>query len=78
MAKRIGDFFYRIGLLIAAGAGCVVIYGWFDGWYFGSNIEITGVALYIFAWIGGIPLAIGWFIRYITTGRLDISPAPTE
>ena len=77
MARRFGDFCYLIGLLIAVPAGCVSIYGWFDDWFYGSNIETAAIALYMFAWFGGIPLVIGWFIRYIIIGRVDFSPAPT-
>ena len=65
-------------MLIAIAAGFAVLYAWFDGSFFGSKNETILVAMYVFSWVGGIPFAIGWVIRYVATGRTDLSSAPTK
>jgi len=69
MVARFGDVCYWIGLIPAICFwGALIFRSWKP-----EFVEFWGAFL-IF---GGIPFAIGWFIRYIATGRTDISPAPT-
>jgi len=70
MAARFGDVCYWIALLIVVLVGGIAIY---------TTVQNAPVlnSLAFWAFGGGIPFAIGWFIRYIATGRTDISPAPT-
>lgn len=71
MGKRLGDVCYWIGLALTA-----VAYGAFllkDGVKIFSDKElIIGVIGF------GLPMLIGWAVRYITTGRKDWNPAPTD
>jgi hypothetical protein len=71
MKERIGDaFFWVLGVFS-------LIFGPLPFW--GMGLDTPVLERLFFCFLTFVTLfAIGWLIRYVFTGRMDIQPSPTK